>query len=1271
MNTLYYIFLLFILLYLIFVFKRSNYEIKVQSVEYIIDIDFSLATAQDELIESVQFNFYDSSNILIHTERKIGDQYPLGGVNPAFIRDSREQFKFLLDKSANVNVIQINFSRYQDLYTYVKYKKNINTNQVLAGQQINNNYGIIINKRDIIYTQDFEFNIDYPVEYKSIVKSTLFEFFDISGNLTYSIERDVNNKNMKYTIKLTEPVKRVKIYYKDFRDDKIFIETREIDEMLIIKNIPEFYDKSVDCSLTNVYTGNVELRQNDGRPIFEMKKVYTNLRQVDDTCYDKTKTNLNEISYTQDYPDNDLEGINIDCGISISEPECPPTRDGGTVLQKDIEIKWESMGEGKSCIQSIQENGGSTYMCPNCNYDWKYSGKRRARTDFPLFKEYELEAVYNDSQYKQECENVFGILENKWTNTVPTSNDNIDFDCEGYYSEWTACEIGPDSNGEMVDSSRDWTTTGPAINNGIPCPNLRTERKQCPNCTHDYKYTGEYTINKRWNRYFIDTTYKKELVFGNPENKEICLELHPTIAQEIQTNVPPTDSDGVDIDCVGVWDPLEAPICPIDGTDQVQRWITHVQSAGNGNSCPSENIVTECVDCTSKWVYTGEFKTNVYDVGTYFDLTPGNETCVVISPASLTGGRRTYTYRNDNVFAYYAHSIVNGIWNPPGLNWSHPQYSDDVIEARVNTNKQICYDCSSEFGIGVQIIRLQINEYYNYGATFEQNNEYNINSNTELCTRYPLSEYPQWVSEVSGHDSGINIDCQGEWLTPMCTREGGELDSTFEVHIPQIGSGEACPFTTSTTQCPDCTFKWKYTGNYRIVEKEIYDENNYVKLWNQSGGYPIYVIDGIVNPPRLDKDGNPWYREHDSSSTILKIEGGYQYFKIYVNTSEFEQKAEYNTYSGDCSDFPLPTPDIRWVHDKPNENNTDVKFDCYNIYDVFDTENCTQQGGATPPTILRKMVPAINGGINCGYGGSCPDCTHKWVYTGMYKSTFYDDNNYIEVEMEYPSWRMGQPPTNNRFIIYHPDYNDSWKIPAIVVRNIKINGTITSNNDYDIIYELGSEKYSYDWFGTNTKFTKRFEIKYKNPVYEEIKVYTYPENESLCTKYPIGTPKNRWVYDNTISQSHGKTILENYYDDNSSTIGHIDKNIFIERGNILHLLVSYGYDTIKTNQNDCIGYWETANCTLNGKRQYNWITTNVPSGNGKTCNEVSNYISTTKRVQDPNCIDCTRDARYTGNVIDGKQEVQWFYVNNVNQCKSLAEIDDNYKLPHNGEPYIP
>ena len=387
MNTLYYIFLLFILLYLIFVFKRSNYEIKVQSVEYIIDIDFSLATAQDELIESVQFNFYDSSNILIHTERKIGDQYPLGGVNPAFIRDSREQFKFLLDKSANVNVIQINFTRYQGLYTYVKYKKNINTNQVLAGQQINNNYGIIINKRDIIYTQDFEFNIDYPVEYKSIVKSTLFEFFDISGNLTYSIERDVNNKNMKYTIKLTEPVKRVKIYYKDFRDDKIFIETREIDEMLIIKNIPEFYDKSVDCSLTNVYTGNVELRQNDGRPIFEMKKVYTNLRQVDDTCYDKTKTNLNEISYTQDYPDNDLEGINIDCGISISEPECP-TRDGGTVLQKDIEIKWESMGEGKSCIQSIQENGGSTYMCPNCNYDWKYSGKRRARTDFPLFKEY-------------------------------------------------------------------------------------------------------------------------------------------------------------------------------------------------------------------------------------------------------------------------------------------------------------------------------------------------------------------------------------------------------------------------------------------------------------------------------------------------------------------------------------------------------------------------------------------------------------------------------------------------------------------------------------------------------------------------------------------------------------------------------------------------------------------------------------------------------------------------------------------------------------------
>lgn len=59
-------------------------------------------------------------------------------------------------------------------------------------------------------------------------------------------------------------------------------------------------------------------------------------------------------------------------------------------------------------------------------------------------------------------------------------------------------------------------------------------------------------------------------------------------------------------------------------------------------------------------------------------------------------------------------------------------------------------------------------------------------------------------------------------------------------------------------------------------------------------------------------------------------------------------------------------------------------------------------------------------------------------------------------------------------------------------------------------------------------------------------------------------------------------------------------------------MASYGYDTIKTNQNDCIGYWETANCTLNGKRQYNWITTNVPSGNGKTCNEVSNYISTTK-----------------------------------------------------------
>lgn len=74
-------------------------------------------------------------------------------------------------------------------------------------------------------------------------------------------------------------------------------------------------------------------------------------------------------------------------------------------------------------------------------------------------------------------------------------------------------------------------------------------------------------------------------------------------------------------------------------------------------------------------------------------------------------------------------------------------------------------------------------------------------------------------------------------------------------------------------------------------------------------------------------------------------------------------------------------------------------------------------------------------------------------------------------------------------------------------KKYKINGTITSNNDYDIIYELGSEKYSYDRYGTNTKFTKRFEIKYKNPVYEEIKVYTYPENESLCTKYPIGTPK--------------------------------------------------------------------------------------------------------------------------------------------------------------------
>jgi len=1268
MNTLYYIILLFILLYLIFVFKRSKYEIKGQGVEYIIDIDFSLATAHDELIQTITFYFYDSSNILINTEQKTGTVR--NGNFFVFNHDSQEQFKFLLDTS--VNVIQINFTRYQGLYTYVKYKKNIITDQVLAGNIINNNYGIIINKRDIDYATEFEFNINYHDEYKSIVKSTIFDFFNTSGQKAYTIERDVDNKNMNYTIKLSEPVTRVNIYYKDFRDETFLIETKETDEMRnpIITSIPEFYDKSVDCSLTNVYTGNVEIRQNDGRPIFEMKKVYANPRQVDDTCYDMT--NLNEISYTQNYPENDLEGINIDCGISISDPECS-TRDGGTVIQKDIEIKWESMGEGKSCIQVIQDNGGSTYMCPNCNYDWKYSGQRRARTDFPLFKEYELEAEYKVSQNKQECENIFGILENIWTNTVPTSNDNIDFDCEGYWSMWSGCEIGPNSDGEMVDSSRVWTTTGSAINDGNPCPNPNVERKQCPNCTPDYKYTGEYTINKAQNGQFINTTYKKELVFENPENKEICLELHPTIAQEIQTVVPPTDSDGVDIDCVGVWDPPEAPVCPIDGTDQVQRWITHVQSVGNGKTCPSENILTECVDCTNKWVYTGEFKTNVYDAGTYFDLTPGNETCVVISTASLTGGRRTYTYRNDNVFEFYAHSIVNGMWNPPGLNWSHPEYSYDDIQAHVNTNKQICYnDCSPEFSFGVNIIRLQINEYYNYGAVFEQKNEYNINSNADLCTRYPLSEYPQWVREVPGHDSGINIDCQGEWLTSTCTREGGELDSTFEVHIPQIGSGEACPSTTSTTQCPDCTFKWKYTGNYRIVEKEIYDENNYVKLWSQSGGYPIYVIDGIINPPRLDKDGNPWYREHDSSSTIIKIEGGYRYFKIYVNTSEFEQKAEYNTYSGDCSDFPLPTPDIRWVLDKPNENNTDVRFDCYNIYDAFDTENCTQQGGATPPTILRKMVPAINGGINCSYGGSCPDCTHKWIYTGMYKSTFYDDNNYIEVEMEYSSgWRMGQPPTNNRFIIYHPDYNDSWKIPTIVVTNIKINGIITSNNDYDIIYELGSEKDSHDWYGTNIKFTKRFEIKYKNPVYEEIKVYTYPENESLCTNYPIGTPKNRWVYDNTVSQSHGKTFLENYYDDNSSKVGHIDKNIFIERGNILHLLASYGYDTIKINQNDCVGYWETGNCMFTGKREHKWITTNVQSGNGKTCAEISNHTSTTKQVQDPNCIDCSKDARYTGNVIDGNQEVQWFYVKNANQCKSLADIDDNYKLPNNGEPYIP